>query len=198
MTKLAMIRHAPTTWNEASRIQGQTDTPLSDDGRRMVADWRLPNTWKSWDVVTSPLQRTRDTAGLLGLIHGRSDDQLIEMDWGSWSGETLVDLRSRGGEAMAANEARGLDFRPDGGESPRDVSERLALFFDSVATTGRDTLVVTHRGVMRAALSLTTAWDMTGPPPLKLPRDSALMLELGKTGPPLLGEPALHRLGADR
>jgi broad specificity phosphatase PhoE len=195
MTRLAMIRHAPTTWNEAGRIQGQTDTPLSDAGKQMVTGWTVPHSWKTWDVVTSPLQRTRDTAQLLGLAHGRSDERLIEMDWGSWAGETLPELRSRGGQAMTANEARGIDFRPQDGESPRDVAKRLALFLDGVAALQRNTLVVTHRGVMRAALTLATNWDMTGPPPLKLPRDGALMLELSRSKAPTLGEPAMRRLG---
>jgi probable phosphoglycerate mutase len=195
MTRLAMIRHAPTTWNEAGRIQGRTDTPLSETGRRMVAHWRAPRDWQSWNVVTSPLQRTRDTADLLGLGPCRSDARLTEMDWGSWAGETLADLRSHGGTAMAANEARGLDFRPDGGESPREVAGRLARFLADVAQAGTDTLVVTHRGVMRVALTLATGWDMMGPPPLKLPRDGALMLELRQDGTPSLGDPAVHRLG---
>ncbi len=37
MTRLAMIRHAPTAWNEAGRIQGHGDEPLSAGGRSAAA-----------------------------------------------------------------------------------------------------------------------------------------------------------------
>ena len=81
------------------------------------------------------------------------------MDWGAWAGERLHALRARDGGAMAATEARGLDFRPEGGESPREVQARLAPLFGDLAGAGRDALAVTHRGVVRAALGLATGWD---------------------------------------
>jgi hypothetical protein len=35
---------------------------------------------------------------------------------------------------------------------------------------------VTHKGVVRAALSLATGWDMIAKPPLRLAGDTALVL----------------------
>ena len=45
----------------------------------------------------------------------------------------LADLRAELGPAMAENEARGLDFRPPGGESPREVQARLKPFLADLA-----------------------------------------------------------------
>ncbi|MEN8575482.1 histidine phosphatase family protein, partial [Klebsiella pneumoniae] len=67
---------------------------------------------------TSPLARCTETAALLGWPDARRDDRLAEMRWGDWEGRRLADLRAEGVAAMQANEARGLDFRPAGGESP--------------------------------------------------------------------------------
>jgi probable phosphoglycerate mutase len=61
---------------------------------------------------------------------------------------------------MARNEARGLDFRPAGGESPREVRERLSRWLSELAPEGVPVLAMTHKGVIRAALSLATDWDM--------------------------------------
>ena len=66
---------------------------------------------------------------------------------------------------MRQNEARGLDFRPEGGESPREVSSRVGLWLEGITTP---TLAITHRGVIRVALAAATGWDMTGRPPVKL------------------------------
>jgi len=44
VTRLALIRHGPTAWNEVGRVQGQSDVPLSARGRALVGAWRLPAT----------------------------------------------------------------------------------------------------------------------------------------------------------
>ncbi len=195
MIRVALIRHAPTDWNHDRRIQGRADTDLSNEGRAMASSWRLPPAFRDFDWVTSTLARTRQTAELMGLQPAGLDARLNEMDWAAWTGRTLADLRAEHGDDMAANEARGLDFRPPGGESPRDVKERFAEWLIERAQLGRDTGAITHRGVQRAALSLATGWDFLGKPPLKLARDAVLLLEIDRHGTTRLGAADL-RLGA--
>jgi probable phosphoglycerate mutase len=101
------------------------------------------------------------------------------MDWGAWEGRTLADLRAEAPAAMAANEARGLDFRPQGGESPREVRARLEPL---LAEFQGDVICVTHKGVIRAALSLATGWDMTSKPPVRLGDDEPLILQRDASG----------------
>ena len=38
MTHLTLIRHGETLWNRERRMQGQTDTLLSDTGRAQAVD----------------------------------------------------------------------------------------------------------------------------------------------------------------
>ena len=85
------------------------------------------------------------------------------MDWGDWEGARLADLRAADPPGMAANEARGLDFRPAGGESPRELQERLRPWLADCAAAGAASLAVCHKGVIRALFALATGWDMTAP-----------------------------------
>ena len=41
MTPLIILRHGPTAWNAEKRIQGRSDIPLSENGRKVVGGWRL-------------------------------------------------------------------------------------------------------------------------------------------------------------
>ena len=161
MTALALLRHADTAWSVAGRIQGRADVPLLPG-----ASCRLPERCRGMRVVTSPLLRCVQTAQLLGAGEAEREPRLIEMDWGVWQGETLA--RLRGEASMIENEARGLDFRPAGGESPREVLARLRPWLRHVGHDGRPTLGITHRGVIRAVLAEACGWDMRGPPPEKL------------------------------
>jgi broad specificity phosphatase PhoE len=177
--KFVLIRHGRTTWNEAGRMQGRADLPLSPAGRTEVSGWRLPAAWADARWLTSPLCRAIETAALLTDRPVAVEPRLIEMDWGAFEGRTLAELRAEAPAAMAANEARGLDFRPSGGESPREVRTRLeSLFADLSADPAAAAIAVcvTHKGVVRAALSLATGWDMLAKPPLRLADDAALVL----------------------
>jgi probable phosphoglycerate mutase len=119
-------------------------------------------------IVSSPLSRCVQTAALLGASDAAHEPRIIEMDWGEWEGRTLAELREELGDAMAQNEARGLDFQPPGGESPRAVIERIKPWLREIAAAGVPTLAVTHRGVIRAILAEASGWDMRGKPPAKL------------------------------
>jgi len=186
MTRFVLLRHGPTAWNVAGRIQGRRDEPLSPEGRAAVGRWRLPPDLAGYRWLTSPLVRARETARLLGIDDAAVDPRLAEMDWGAWEGERLVDLRAHFGPEMAANEARGLDFRPPGGESPRDVQARLAPLLAEIAVGGHPTAAVAHRGVIRAVLALATGWDMLGRPPARLAPETAYAFRLSASGRPAL------------
>ena len=67
MIPLLVIRHAPTDVERGGRIQGRTDTPLSENGQAtgsVVADsCRLG--WRA--LRRQPAARATETARLLGL-----------------------------------------------------------------------------------------------------------------------------------
>ena len=165
MTTLVVLRHARTEWNERGLMQGRRDVPLSPAGRAEAAGWTLRDfTVDRW--LSSPLLRATQTAALVA-GHAIVEPALIEMHWGEWEGFTLDALRARHGEAFVANAGRGLDFRPPGGESPREVAGRIAAWIATLPRQGT-MAAVTHNGVIRAMLSLATGWDMTGKPPQRL------------------------------
>lgn len=193
MISIALLRHGPTQWNAEGRLQGRRDTELSDSGREMIGDWRLPEPWAGAAIVSSPLQRCLDTIHILRTTHGdlgshSIDERFIEADWGTWEGRTLSDVRNEQGAAMAANEANGLDFRPEGGESPRDVQVRLLPALAELAQQREDHLVVVHRGIIRAVYALATGWDMRTDPPDKLSRQALQVFTLSDDGHPAVAD----------
>jgi probable phosphoglycerate mutase len=166
--RVLLLRHAPTHWNRQGRIQGQRDVALAPAGRSLAASRRLPPAWEDARWFASPLVRAVDTARLMGARATVTDPRLKEMDWGEWEGFTLAQLRVREGEAMRCNEARGLDFRPGGGESPREVRDRLAAWLAALGSGPGAAVAVTHKGVIRCALSLADGWDMRAAYPQRL------------------------------
>jgi probable phosphoglycerate mutase len=190
VTPVLLIRHGPTAWNDNDRIQGRADLELSSRGRAEVARWRVPAAWAEARVLSSPLRRARDTAALLTGRTPIIDDRLIEMDWGPWQGRRLAELRARAPALVAANEARGLDFRPPGGESPREVCARLQALLAELAADPQPVVAVCHKGVIRAALVLATGWDMRSKPPLRLARDRGCAVLCHGEGRVELGAPA--------
>jgi broad specificity phosphatase PhoE len=195
--KILLIRHGRTAWNEEGRMQGRADLQLSPEGRAEVRRWRLPHAWADARWRSSPLRRAIETAALLAGRPAAIEPRLIEMDWGTWEGFSLAELRATAPGAMAANEARGLDFRPPGGESPREVRARLDALLADLSDDPGDVVCVTHKGVIRAALSLATGWDMRSKPPLRLASDAALVLRRDAGGRLALHGPAF-RLAADQ
>jgi broad specificity phosphatase PhoE len=185
MALLALLRHGDTAWSAEGRIQGRTDVPLSDAGRSALRDFHLPNTCKEMRVVTSPLARCVETAALLGVAAER-EPRIIETSWGEWEGRRLAELRAELGAAMQENEARGWDFRPAGGESPREVLARLRSW---LAEVSMPTLAITHRGVIRAIYAAAAGWDLRGKPPAKLDWSAVQLFRLGADG-----SPAIERL----
>jgi 2,3-bisphosphoglycerate-dependent phosphoglycerate mutase len=140
VTTLLLVRHGETDWNADGRLQGQTDTPLSDFGRDQAR--RLAKELESEEIeaiYASDLSRARETAEIVGERLGLPivlDPDLREKDWGTWEGLSAVE-RDRVefvGESTEAHQERML-------RALRRISERHA-------GAGR-VLVVTHGGSMR-------------------------------------------------
>ena len=163
-------------------MQGRADRPLSAAGRRQVEAWRVPETWRDYDWITSPLRRTRDTAKVLLGHVPPADPRLVEMSWGRWEGRRLKDLRAEMGAEFDRMAARGIEFQPPGGESPRQVQARLRPLLAELAHRRRPTVGVTHRGVIRALYAEAVGWDMKDEPPHELHDDCAQVFALETGG----------------
>lgn len=181
MTDLLVIRHGATSWNAQGRIQGRADIPLSEIGRAEIARLRLPPAFQGARGFTSPLARARETAKLFG-IPSVLEAALIEMDWGRYEGRTLEEMRNSPG--FAENEGRGLGFKPDGGESPREVQARLLPFLARVAADPAPAIAVAHRGLIRALYALASGWTMLAKAPDKLDWSRGHVFKLASDGRP--------------
>ncbi len=194
MTWLLAIRHGATDWTVVGRIQGRTDIPLSDEGRARVRRyWRMPpglpggnigGTRAGWDWVCSPLTRAMETARMLG-GEPAIDSRLIEQRYGAWEGRLRTEIDAELGPERLDWPSNGLDYAPPGGESPRQVQQRLRPFLAERAAARRDTIAMCHKGVIRALYALAVGWDMTCRPPQRLHDESAHLFRLAADGLPI-------------
>jgi 2,3-bisphosphoglycerate-dependent phosphoglycerate mutase len=139
MTTLLLVRHGETDWNADGRLQGHTDRPLSDFGRRQAQ--RLAEELAGEElqaIYASDLVRACETAKIVGERLGLPvalDSDLREKNWGTWEGLTAVE-RDR------------VEFA---GESTEEHQERILRALERIAArhpVGR-VLIVTHGGSMR-------------------------------------------------
>lgn len=166
---VALVRHAPTTWNAERRVVGRADPPLSPDGARRARQWRLPADLRALDAagalgwVASPLRRAVETAHALGARALVLEPSLVERDWGAWTGRPLAEL-------PPPPRGAGWAEAPPGGEAPSSVRARLTAWLEVLAGGGGPDrwVAVTHQGVIRVLLASALRWDLDEPPPVRL------------------------------
>jgi broad specificity phosphatase PhoE len=155
---LYLARHGETNDNrEPIRVQGFTDTPLNDTGRRQAAE--LAERVAPLGIVslwTSDLSRARETAEIVGArleLEPRADARLREANRGEWEGHRFIDIEREQPERYAAWRRAGDGFRFPGGESLHDQLERVLAALADVRASGElPALVVCHGGSIRVAL----------------------------------------------
>jgi broad specificity phosphatase PhoE len=155
---LMLLRHGETEWNLTGRMQGLSDTQLTDAGldqaRQAVA--KMPMFAQIW---TSPLQRARITAQVIADAQNTKyavDDRLIERSWGDWEGmlPEEVDQRWQGWR----EEGR----KPPGYEYDNSVFARFQAWLTDIPRVGchADSVVaVTHGGFMSAVVRVLGGSD---------------------------------------
>jgi broad specificity phosphatase PhoE len=145
---LIVVRHGQTRANADGRLLGRLDPPLTEVGAAQAAAMANAVAGAS-RVVSSPLQRCRQTAAAFGLPV-TVDERWIEVDYGVYDGWRLADVPSEMWSAWRSDPS----FVPDGGESLSAVAARVAEACMSLAEEARssDIVVVTHVSPMKAAV----------------------------------------------
>ena len=154
-TWFGLLRHARTAWNEEERIQGQSDIPLTPEGRIQAREWGRHLKQHRWDrIITSDASRALETAALVNLslrVSLVQDACLREQHWGEWTGKTVRQLREEVPQLLAEQEWAGWKFCPPGGENRNRVWERSQRVLKRAGEKwpGEKILVVTHEGVIK-------------------------------------------------
>lgn len=154
MTHFLFIRHGETDWNRQQRFQGQIDVPLNDAGRAQAR--RLAERLRASPadvLVSSPLQRARETAELLGQAWGLPVTvvpDLREQGFGILEGLEVAEVPTLHPALWQDWLVHQADFALPGGESLRRVHDRVmtAVRMLAEAHPGLRVAAVTHGGVL--------------------------------------------------
>lgn len=158
-----IIRHGETEMNRQRRMQGQSDIPLNDYGRKLAKE-----TGEAMDEIrfdyafTSPLQRAVETAELL--LTGKQvplirENRIIEISFGVYEGLSYAE-QSRIPNPHFPNffDAPESYEAPPGGESFLDVMQRAGEFWDELIHTeqyaDKTILISTHGCLLKALLAV--------------------------------------------
>lgn len=149
-TTLIVIRHGETAWNREKRMQGTTDTPLSDVGRAQAQALGRRLAGRAFAALyTSDLSRALDTARAIAEHTGReavTDARLQERRFGIFEGLTAEEIVGRYPEEHARFASRDPDYAVPGGESARSFTRRCVGCLAEIAGRhhGGEVVVVTH------------------------------------------------------
>lgn len=155
-----LVRHGETTWNVEGRVQGWAGAPLSGRGREQARTTGAALADAGVDrLVVSDLQRTQETARLLG--EGGLDAERVferawrERDFGEYQGLGREAVADRHPEFDADGSLTGVPEIPDG-ESLESFTGRVREGWRSVRDSEGTVAVVTHGGPIRAVVAAVT------------------------------------------
>lgn len=169
--KIYLIRHSETLANQEGIVVGKSDSELTERGRAQVKRVASLMSEKDFDhLFSSPLKRTRTLAdaileaklsehgeqesrGLEGEGSSRSQiaivevEDITEIDFGAHEGLLYRDLPR--GPQLSEDEYY-VRKMAEGGESRKDLDERVARFVEVLKELEGDAVVVTHGGPLRS------------------------------------------------
>jgi glucosyl-3-phosphoglycerate phosphatase len=150
--KLLLVRHGESVWNAQRLLQGQRDLSLSEKGRIQAQQLRpVVQAHAPEHVLSSDLARAQETAHLLGYTQPGLETVWREAFLGDWEGASIETLRQTQSEKYRA--WRDGMFDPPNSEGFAKFRERIKHAIDALSSLPvSSVLVVTHGGVVRAAL----------------------------------------------
>ena len=143
--KIYLIRHGETEWSRGGKHTGVTDVPLTEQGRKIARLLQPVLAQENFVVVmSSPLQRARDTCELAGL--GKVaviEPDLVEWNYGEYEGLTTKQIQSvRPGWSV-------FHHGCPGGESPEQVAGRADRVLAKVRATDGNVALFAHGHILR-------------------------------------------------
>jgi probable phosphoglycerate mutase len=183
MGEVVLVRHGETEWSRSGQHTSRTDVPLTAVGREQAE--QLPERLADRTfarVLTSPLERARETCRLAGLAGAAElTDDLLEWDYGDYEALTTPQIReSRPGWSLWR------DGCP-GGETAAEVGARADRVVAPLRELAGDAALFAHGHVLRV---LAARW-------LGLPPQDGALLALSTATVSVLGwerETAVIRL----
>ncbi|GAB2647916.1 acid phosphatase [Gordonia jinhuaensis] len=150
--RLLLIRHGETEWSLSGQHTGNTDKPLTENGKRQAQALVKPleelDLYRPY-VISSPRTRAKTTAELAGLSIDAVWDEVHEWDYGDYEGLTNAQIRA---------ENPGWNLWSDGcpgGESVAQMSSRVDGVIDAAIPlmSDRDVVIVSHGHFSRSFLA---------------------------------------------
>jgi len=147
--KVYVIRHGETEWSLSGQHTGITDIPLTENGRKGAKVLQPFLTKQSFVLVlTSPLQRAKETCELSGLgDHAEVEPNLMEWNYGDYEGLTSAQIHETAPGWIVFN-----DGAP-GGETPNQVAVRADRVITRVRSAKGDVALFAHGHILRALVA---------------------------------------------
>jgi len=177
--ELVLVRHGETEWSKSGQHTGRTDIPLTDNGVEQAKRAGRYLGDRSFALaLSSPLQRARDTAHLIG-VEPELDEDLYEWDYGAYEGLTTPQIKVlRHGPWDLWTD--GVPAGDTPGENAAEVRVRVERILNRarpVLAEGHDAVFIAHGHVLRA---LGAAW-------IRLAPQDGAVLKLGTASVSILG-----------
>ncbi|QNK39160.1 histidine phosphatase family protein [Caproicibacter fermentans] len=166
MTRLVFVRHCEAEGNTKGVLQGRTDCDVSGNSavQLELVSMRLRNE-PFVAMYSSPLKRAFKTAQAINRYHNlpiQVDKRLSEIDVGVWEGRSWAEIEREDSPMVAVwNEFPGK-FHAEGGESMREVYDRMwtAALEIAGANPGKTVCVVSHGCAIRNLLCHALGWPV--------------------------------------
>jgi len=173
-TRFIIVRHGETDWNVASRIQGHSDSPLTAAGlaqARRIARRLASERFEA--LVSSDLGRALATARIIAGHTGHAivtEPGLRERNFGRGEGLTYGELDHEYPDVFSRVRETDPDFVIPGGESRRQLYERVRATFEALARAhaGRRIAVVSHGGVLASLYRVIHGIGIAAPHPIPI------------------------------
>lgn len=153
---LYLVRHGQSLGNVLRSFHGQTDYPLTEEGRRQAREVSEKLRGVSFTrCCASDLQRAWDTA--LACLEGRDIvpepcPGLREQSVGELEGLSWEQMEERFPQYIRPYLEDWFHCMPPGGESPEEMTARVGQCVDEMVRLGKDTLVAAHNGSLSLVL----------------------------------------------